>query len=41
MVAEALELVEFGAGERVFGEGDPGDRFYLVREGAGEEEEEG
>ena len=34
MVAEALEMVEFRAGEVVFQEGDAGDRFYVLREGA-------
>lgn len=35
VVADALELVEFRAGDRVFGEGEAGDRFYLMREGTG------
>ncbi|EFN52025.1 hypothetical protein CHLNCDRAFT_54794 [Chlorella variabilis] len=33
VVADALELVEFGAGEAVFGQGEAADRFYLLREG--------
>lgn len=35
MVAEGLEMVEFRAGQEVFCQGDPGDRFYIVREGTG------
>ena len=35
MVAEALELAEFGAGEAVFRQGEPGDRFYCIKEGTG------
>ena len=35
VVADALELVEFGAGEAVFGQGEAADRFYLLREGTG------
>lgn len=36
MVAEGLQMVEFRAGQQVYGQGDPGDRFYIVREGTGE-----
>eukprot|EP00887_Chlorella_sp_A99_P000268 scaffold13.g268.t1 len=33
LVAEALELVEFRAGAAVFGQGDPADKFYVIRDG--------
>ncbi|KAL4451289.1 hypothetical protein ABPG77_009361 [Micractinium sp. CCAP 211/92] len=33
VVADALELVEFQAGQAVFRQGETGDRFYLIREG--------
>lgn len=35
VVADALELVEFQAGQAVFRQGETGDRFYLIREGTG------
>ena len=35
MVADALELVEFQAGQKVFRQGEAGDRFYVIREGTG------
>lgn len=35
VVADALELVEFQAGQAVFRQGEAGDRFYVIREGTG------
>lgn len=34
IVAELLEMEEFEAGDYIFREGDLGDRFYLIKEGA-------
>ena len=35
MVADALDLVEFKAGEAVFAQGEAGDKFYCIKEGTG------
>ena len=35
VVADALDLVEFKAGEAVFAQGEAGDKFYCIKEGTG------
>lgn len=35
MVAEGLEMVEFQAGQTIFAQGEPGDKFFVIREGTG------
>lgn len=32
-MTEALEVVEYEAGDRIYRQGDIGDRFFLIREG--------
>lgn len=34
LVAGALEAVEFKAGQTIFRQGEKGDRFYIVQDGA-------
>ena len=35
MVADALEMQEFRAGQAVFRQGEAGQRFYILKEGTG------
>lgn len=34
MVADAMEMIEYKAGEMVFKQGEIGDKFYIVKEGS-------
>ena len=34
LIASALEPVEFRAGQTIFRQGERGDRFYIIQEGA-------
>ena len=34
VIAEAMEVAEYGAGQHIYSQGDTGSRFYVIREGS-------